>query len=172
MIRPLNCVAMIGVCLALSAGGCANRGGMTRIGPASWSGMGIELSLPAGDWAKDSLSSRRVAVFRKTHSEAHVIIMQLASCDDDCPGTALRRLFAHFKKKTELARWRRPLQGGPQAQFAEMLVKAEDRYLHVYACAFRHADRVYDVVAWGMDRDDFNRLADGFRMMERNSSVR
>jgi len=156
---PWLVLASVAALLAL-ASGCASKQVVASAGSFPWSGLGLKLSLPAGSWEIEEVQPDRVVMFRRLESAAHLVLMRVPAREEESADLALMRLFAHFKDKTELARHSRSIPSGLVANFAEYSVAVDGRTLRVLASVFRGGEWTTDLVAWGMDKDTFDAVAD------------
>jgi len=129
--------------------GCARARVTRSTGPARWTGLGVSLLLPAGDWRVEEVQPGEVAAFRHLSSGLEAAIIRRGGGGDVSPEVLLADLFVHFEEKRRMGRGSRPLAGGRMAECADYMVRVEDREVFVRACVVQHGEAAYRLAAWG-----------------------
>jgi len=147
--------------------GCAGRRPVGPWGPGGGTPLGVELSLPDGTWLSEVVRRDKILEFRRPDTLARVVLMRLPCREGESCFIGLRRLFAHFDEKIEIARRTRAIPSGLKGDFAEYLVQEGARTLHVHAAAFRRDATAVYLVGWGMDRKTFDAIADSIAVRDK-----
>lgn len=146
----LNRTGVLLLLALLSLGGCRTIAKVESLGQATWSGLGVSLTLPAGSWEIEEVIPGTAFQFRNARKSERFVLMRLPARKDEPPWLPLKRLFVHFKKKRRLARWPRTLPSGEVAECAEYLVKDEGKEVIIVACVLRRGRRTYEVASWSL----------------------
>ena len=155
MARSLLRVAPILLSLLLCLG-CSGAGVIRSEGETRWSGSGLTITLPPGQWTADVLEADRYVELRNENDGASLLVIRLEARKELSPTVAIRKLFAAFDEKELLAESPFTLADGAQGARAEYVVAVGNRERRVMAAAFRKGPWMHDLAAWGMSRADFD----------------
>ena len=151
-LRP---VLLCGIVAALFAG-CAGTQRVESTRPAPWSGLGLTLTLPPGQWEIETVKADSVLSLHEAGSGASLALMRLRPHKDQIASVALMKLFAHIPEKDQIARSTREIPGADEAEYAEYIVTLDGDRRWVKALAVRRGEWMYDLIGWDMDRKTFD----------------
>lgn len=136
--------------------GCSGAEAIRSEGEAPWSGCGVTLALPPGQWTTDVLEADRCIELHNETGGASLLVFRFEAREELPPVVAIRRLFAAFDEKTLLAESSFVLPDGAPGMRALYDVKVGKEKRRVMAVAFRKGACMVDLAAWGMSREDFD----------------
>ena len=146
--------------------GCSGAEVIRSEGETPWSGCGLTLKLPPGQWTADILEADRYIELRNESDGVWLFVVRMDASEELPPVVAIRRLFAAFEEKTLVAESPFELPDGTNGIRALYDVKVEEATRRVMAVAFRKGSWMYDVAAWGMSREDFDAVVSSLSARE------
>jgi hypothetical protein len=138
-------------CVLLVAG-CASVRVVQSNGSAQWSGLGLALTLPPGDWRIEPRGENAV-LFAPQGRPGNLLIERVKARPNEPEWLALKKLFSSFDEKKEISRRALPLQNGESALCAECDVQVQGGGTRVRAYLLRRAGWTYEIIEWNFGRD-------------------
>ena len=111
------------ICLLLVAG-CASARVVQSDGTAQWSGLGLALKLPQGNWRIEPQGENAV-LFRPQGREGNLLIERVKTPPGQPEWLALKKLLSSFDEKKEISQRALHLPNGESALCAEYDVQVQ-----------------------------------------------
>ena len=144
----LSC-ALIGLLLVA---GCASVRVVQSDGTAPWSGLGLALKLPPGEWRIEP-QSKNAILFRPQGRAGNLLIERVKTRPNEPEWLALEKLFSSFDEKKQISQRAVHLANGESALCAEYDVKLPDGGTRLRAYLIPRAGWTCEIIEWNFGRD-------------------
>jgi hypothetical protein len=121
-------------------------------GTAPWSGLGLALKLPPGEWRIEP-QSKNAILFRPQGRAGNLLIERVKTRPNEPEWLALEKLFSSFDEKKQISQRAVHLANGESALCAEYDVKLPDGGTRLRAYLIPRAGWTCEIIEWNFGRD-------------------
>jgi hypothetical protein len=148
LLLHLSCALF---CLLLVSG-CSSVRVVQSNGSAQWSGLGLALALPPGEWRIEPQGENAV-LFRPKNGAGNLLIERVKTPAGQAEWLALKKLLSSFDEKKEISQRMLHLPDGESALCAEYDVQVQGGATRLRAYLLPRAGWTYEIIEWDFGRD-------------------
>ena len=139
------------LCLVLGAG-CASVRAVPSNGSTQWSGLGLTLTLPPGDWRIEPQGEDAV-LFTPKNGHGNLLIERVKTRPMQPEWLALKKLLSSFEEKKEISQRTLHLHDGESALCAEYDVQVQGGGTRLRAYLLARPGWTYEIIEWNFGHD-------------------
>ena len=137
---------LVALPLLFVAAGCSSVAHVRSSGAAVWQGLGVEVTLPAGEWEVEEVETGLAVEIRPAQGGARVALFRIRGNPEDSADLILKRLLVYFPVKERRYEGELPV-GDEHCRTAGYVVTEDGREILLHLYALRRGRISYGVVA-------------------------